>query len=429
MSAITLNVLPNTTQHDAGFIFSLDGGLANCADSCTYLVPTGTSVGLQVQDTPFYGFVEWSGDCAGDGGCALTLSSMSYTVNAQLIQYNRAFVTLNTYFANMGGKAGADLICAHEAADAGLGSSSWVALVSNNTIPAESPSNLTGTQSWIRTDGRPFVTASYDAGFWPGNVYYPLVLEAHAYMIDVTNGNGAIWIGNTVATPGGGDCNAWTDSTDVYTSGYGDVNWAPRGVIDLSNDDCSARHRLICLETRSTLPIKPPVMPAGGRRAFVSTTALAANAVTTMGDSTCQFEAMNAGLPNASSFRALYGTSSASAASRFNMTGATWYRTDGVKILSSAADLSLVARIPLAHLNVDANGNTHQITSLSTIPPLVWTGGEVGVATTMTSSCNDWSSNSSSLLGQKSGQFQLTTELVSYLAGCSGTAQVYCFEN
>ncbi len=63
------------------------------------------------------------------------------------------------------------------------------------------------------------------------------------------------------------------------------------------------------------------ITPVTGRTAFVSTSSFDASTGISSADTLCQNEATAAGLPKSSTFLALLSTSTASAASRFTLSG------------------------------------------------------------------------------------------------------------
>jgi hypothetical protein len=127
-------------------------------------------------------------------------------------------------------------------------------------------------------------------------------------------------------------------------------------------------------------------------------------------------------LPNAASFVALMATSSASAASRLSASGANWVRPDGLPLATSAA--SFLAGQILLTPSLHADG------TLAAIGSTTWAGaGGIDASGTSASTCDDWTSASSSL-GAPYGIPQWVNS--DWFGGGSGTCGeelgVYCFE-
>ena len=140
----------------------------------------------------------------------------------------------------------------------------------------------------------------------------------------------------------------------------------------------------------------------------------------------CQSEASSAGLARAANFKALLAANGASAASRFNLSGANWIRPDGVAIASSIANLFAgTLLVPIAQ---HADGSyLHQGDGSYN-----WSGAaDPNTAGTAALTCNNWSSNSSSSTGESGFAADVTGQFFgSWNANpCSYSNSVFCFEN
>ncbi len=198
----------------------------------------------------------------------------------------------------------------------------------------------------------------------------------------------------------------------------------------------AASGHLCCFGVDATRALDPPA----GRRASLSSSTTPGGGVAAR-DAVCAADAAAAGL--AGSFRALVATSTASAASRFDLRGLPWVLVDGVAIVSAGADVvngNLVA--PIA---VGADG-------AYSVETRVWTGGRSPSSLgTEGATCADWSDASTTGNGvfgfpdgtegvapacrMLSGFFSVETSQCSPGAAgctatmpCDGVAPVYCLE-
>ncbi|MGH7925108.1 MAG: hypothetical protein ACREQH_11030 [Candidatus Binatus sp.] len=138
-------------------------------------------------------------------------------------------------------------------------------------------------------------------------------------------------------------------------------------------------------------------------------------------DTLCQTEATNAGLTNPSTFLALLSTSTASAASRFDLSMGSmpFVRQDGIKI----ADAPTLA----AGSALDSGIWQHADGSyFSGFDPTVWTGSATPNAMSA-NTCSDWTSNSA----KGTDGFATETEGMWWrsfdMTSCS-SKPVYCLE-
>ena len=143
-----------------------------------------------------------------------------------------------------------------------------------------------------------------------------------------------------------------------------------------SQGTCSDLRRIYCLEVgRRSFVAPPPAPPQGARLAFLSEDYVPGGGILDA-DQRCADEASAAGVPGA--FLALLATAGQSAISRFDLTGAPWYRPDGIQIVRNAADLAR-GRL-LAPLDCTLRGqHPHS---------LVWTGASTVEA--REGGCGDW---------------------------------------
>jgi hypothetical protein len=137
-------------------------------------------------------------------------------------------------------------------------------------------------------------------------------------------------------------------------------------------------------------------------------------------DSLCASEARAAGLPG--SFKALLSAERVSAASRFDLRGPPWVRTDGVPVVEHAADLarsSLIAPIDVTATGAYVGWNT------------TWTGARTpGDPGTSASTCSSWTSTAPDVYAGWGAGASIDPQFWFGLNGvpCSGWYNVYCLQ-
>jgi hypothetical protein len=350
--------------------------------------------------------------CTSDDGCCP--AGCSGNNDTDCVMPNRVFVTSLGYNANLGGLAGADARCAERARAAGL-TGRFLALLSTSQVSAAS--RFAGSRGWLRTDGRPFTN-----DLW-GNeavIHYPprademgRPLYDHGVSVMTStrvDGQGKSpfcldWTSISQVLNGqvsGGDPGSvWTIWVEGFTSGY-----------------CDQLYRLYCLEVgrRSFVP-PPPPPPRDARLAFIEPEFPPSGGIQDA-DRRCAAAAKAANLPG--TFLALLATSNRSAASRFDLQGAPWFRPDGVQVVATAADLA--ANRLLAPVRVLASG-------APTLVP-VWTGapepGQPGDDT-----CQDWTAAPGTSQGRTGRAYESDRDWFDSFDGktiCSpNRAGIYCF--
>lgn len=317
--------------------------------------------------------------------------------------HNIAFVTSTVHdpltFGTDG--SGADAICAQTASNAGLGGE-YRALVATSSVP--SFDHLGNARGWIRTDGTPLVDLVTD--LQTGHLLHPLRIDENGE--DLGTGAVTVATGSSLSghVPNPGNCNDWSNPASTFGSGL--ARATGNDFIQDSTSQCTSTAHLYCFGVGFDAPLE--VTPADGRLAFVTVEAYVPTGGLVGADALCASEASAAHLPG--TFRALLGTQAASAASRFDLSGPTWVRTDGIALADS----------PLAFVNGDL-ATAPSVTAIGTeaIMTNVMTGGPVGVASPM--SCGDWTgtglTNSGNAEHASSNAFMVTT------ASCVGLP-IYC---
>jgi hypothetical protein len=338
-----------------------------------------------------------SGD-AGEDGRALPKADSSTVADAAADSAPRdaydasppnvVFVTSQAYTGDLGGSSGADQKCQAHAADAGL-DGTFIAYLATTIESARA--RLDGGRGWVRTDGKPVADLATDLA--SGYLWYPIALDEHGKPAAVTPlvGTGADDTGNTQRS---GDasftCDDWTTGNASLWVVTGDLLAGYPAFEDSFSEGCDAPMHLYCLTVDRAVPVVRP--NAVGRYAFVAMPAFDTSQGLAAADAICQNAAAGF-LPG--SYKALLATSSTSAASRFDLSGAPWLRPDGVLVVASAADLAsdkLLAPVILGADGGHLGGGGF------------WSGAaSMGSAGDGGTSCNDWTSadgSSSALAGQ-----------------------------
>jgi hypothetical protein len=333
---------------------------------------------------------------------------------------NVVFVTSTTTIpAHLGGLQGADAYCADRARAAGL-PGTYVAWLSSSTVNARD--RLGGASGWRRVDGTPF--AATVADLVAGKIFYPVRLDEFGNLttgsvLTGTNVDGTAYVSS-----------GWNTCSDYTTDPGGQVAaGSPDGTTSAFTLSagilCTLPVRLYCLSTDRQDVVA--VTPSVGRRAFMASGyAPAASGGLPNADTYCQTAATNAGLTGGL-FKALIATSTASAASRFNLGGAPWVRIDGARLAAS----------PTAFMASDLETTLTQLADGTYSSDLVWTGhaatgGPSDVSTT-SDDCVDWTSVLSTdfaTMGSSSAAGPAFFNAVQQLrcSGTNGSASLYCLE-
>jgi hypothetical protein len=180
-------------------------------------------------------------------------------------------------------------------------------------------------------------------------------------------------------------CADWTAGTGASFGEQGlSIGGAGAWSDDAVETDCLASAHFYCFDTSHISALT--VTPTPGRVAFVSIGSLATSMGVSGADTLCQSEASAAGLANSTQFLALLSTSTASAASRFDLsaTSAPYVRPDGIEIADAQ---TLVSGATLSSgIWQHADG-----TYVSEFAASVWTGStSPNVTGTLATTCEDW---------------------------------------
>jgi hypothetical protein len=375
-----------------GVVSSNPPGLRCSAPPCSATFPSGTAVSLSatVDAASGLGVSAWSGPgCSGLEGCN-SLLTQDTTISVSFAPANRVFVTSVSRAGDLGGLTGADALCQQQANLANLGGGNFIAFLPTDTTNAYD--RLAGSRGWARTDGRlVFDTVVNDYATGTTNaMFYPIRVDERGNDVGSLLVHTGSWIDGN-AFPGETTCGNWTSaSTDLHS--MGDSAAQGQGFNSVGASSCSQPAPLLCFEVGRNVAVKPT--PVAGRVAFLgSTHALGGGLVAA--DARCQSEAAGVGL--AGSFKALLASSTASAESRFNLSGSPWVRADGIRIAPTPRAF-FESQLLEAAPNVSADGRSYDEGDG------IW-GGAVSatVAGTAASTCNDWTSTTEQGLNGRSG--------------------------
>ncbi|MEM6292845.1 MAG: hypothetical protein AAGA54_16340 [Myxococcota bacterium] len=290
-------------------------------------------------------------------------------------EYNVVFVTSSSIPADFGGLEQADEICRQHARDAGL-EGTFVAWLSTSTTDALS--RLQGARGWVRTDGRPFADQADDVVF---DNFYPPALNEYGEFVDA---DVRPWTGTRFTGLRHEDtCDDWTSQTartmrGTPFAGIGQWIVGPLGT-------CSGSAPLYCFSTDRTVALEVDT-PTEFRRVFVANKFPLDEGGRASADQRCQQDADHAGLPG--TYLALLPTATSAAADRFDLTGPTWVRADGIAVWEHASDLS--HEDMLAPVSFDANGaRSAEIVMAGASSPGALPAAEI---------CEDWTTSEGEVL-------------------------------
>ena len=347
--------------------------------------------------------------CGAGAACAACSSGTGCdTTSGKCSAANVMFVTSTGFTSgNFGGLAGADAQCQTAAQGAGL-SGTFIAYLSTSTAAA--PSRVQNARGWVRPDGLPVADTPQQLA--AGNLLYPVLLDEHGqrvasnlneFAMTGTKFDGTINAGET--------CVDWTSGSNNDTGAGGDPlagysGWQAEP--SLSCGSVGETWRLYCLQNSAKVSV---ALPTGqGRVAFMTASPWIPSGGLAAADARCQSEAQAASLSG--TYLAFLSTSTASAASRFDLGGAAWYRTDGVKVFAQNTDLNTFT--VAAPICVAANGTTHLGNYYG------WNGSSTpATAGTLATTCMDWTSNATA----DAGTAPATVSIVGFTDTADGRRQ------
>jgi len=347
-------------------------------------------------------------------GCGRLAFDETGAVDAPTQAANTIFVTSTTKRPDLiGSLAGADAMCMERAAAVGL-QETFVAWMSTTTVDAID--RLGDARGWRRIDGLPFADTIED--IQAGAILYPASLDESG---DEVGGWPPVATGtNEVGRfdPVVGTCGDWTTTTGVTY--YGSINAASTGFTAYSQTTCSEAMHVYCMGIDRQRSVMPP--PESGRKAFVAPLWTPGGGLASA-DAHCQATASSAGLDG--TFKALLASSTGSAASRFDLQGPRWVRTDGILLADTATDFMAGRRH--TGIQVAANGTSYFEDEV------VWTGssstGSFDLdSTTAGAHCADWTTTSGSAGTGVAGDRRVSLFDAIYPLPCSSAHLLYCLE-
>jgi hypothetical protein len=295
---------------------------------------------LRVSALPVHGRkvreVKWVDDACTpreDGSCELSLQSSLLDVVFEPA-HNLAFVTSERHGVGFGGQDGASALCAEAAMNVEHPGERWIAYLRDGD--ASSLVGLNGSRGWTRVDGLPlFDEAPHPEGNLPhGSVssLFALNVDESAQTVPGPYDQSRAWLSSS-------DCASLTSASPDEHTNAGIVH-APLSYLAHDERPCSGKYHLYCFGTGKVAPL-PQTPRFVGPIAFVTRArfSLQASASTALerADSLCQREACRmgfTGVSDASScdsdpgafrrFRALLGTSTVAASSRFDSLAGPW---------------------------------------------------------------------------------------------------------
>jgi hypothetical protein len=374
--ALTLTI--NKIGAGTGTVTSKPDGIS-CGATCQASYAYGTVVTLAAAPDANQSFIGWDSTvCTGTGSCAFNLTGNTVVRASFSPPPNIVFTTSTTQTAALGGLAGADAICAQRAVAGGL-AGTYRAWLSTSTVNAID--RLGSASGWVRPDGKPVLNNVADIS--KNNFFYPPRLDEFGNDLGVdpvvitgTGVDGMLYTG-TNATTCGNFTSDVEDGNAILLAGWASANslWFTNGAVAL----CSVQARIYCFGIDHLAQVAVTLAP--GRRAFMTAASWTPGAGIGSADVLCQNEATAAKLPG--TYKALLAPSGASAASRFDVSGAPWIRSDGIPLAPTASAFFSATVLDVSP-SVSADG------SVNCWSCSVWSG-----AATMTSAgsymnCGNW---------------------------------------
>jgi hypothetical protein len=410
---VPLTVTARVFGPGSGTLVSSPAGI-HCTAPCTQSVsvPVGSTVTLTSTGSPL---VSWgaSTGCSGSKCSVILTAALNLTVTFSGNNY--VFVSSTTHDGNLGGLSGADAMCKQAASKAGLPGTyvAWLATSTTNAL-----SRLGSARGWIRPDGLPFADST--TALAAGQILYPPEINelGQVGINDVFTGanpDGSLVTG--VGQPNF-NCNDFTSNTSSQTALCGGSSGGGWGWTNGQGEYCNATASVYCFGTDLSNAVT--FTPSTGRHAFLSKGAFTPSSGLGSADALCRSEATAASLTNSANFLAMLASGTASAASRFNLSGSNWVRRDGVAITNTPADIENGI---VAALTVNADG-----TYVNTQVYVAGGGSLTSSAGTPATTCNNWSSASGTVsyaVDEYSGYtwFEYSTMT------CAMPYNVFCFEN
>jgi hypothetical protein len=385
---------------------TIGGVVATCLDH----VPDATVVTLTATADPGSWFRGWQTGCTGRHACEVVASG-DLTVTGELIaEPNRVFMSSRVHDGNFGGIAAGDAICQQLATEAGL-TGSYRILVSSAT--EDWTARLGTARGWIRPDGEPVgdTTIGGDAAM------YNVRLDERGRDVGAT----IYWAPRPLEGVTTTFCAGWTSNSSTTTGSEISFFAAVRRTALINGDGsvfptaCSKEMRFLCAEVDRRVEISP--IRTSGRLAFVTKGTWKTSTGVASADALCGAEASAAG--KTGSFKALLATSTASAISRFDTSGAPWVRVDGMPLLATAAAFQTAKSFDIA-AGVRLDGSLQAIYT-----PIPLAGRDFHTPAPADRCCSDWTMATNTAFD---GFEPWSTDPNSFSSTCGMSQPVLCLE-
>ncbi|HTV22605.1 MAG TPA: hypothetical protein VMG12_28145 [Polyangiaceae bacterium] len=398
-----------------GRVISDPAGIDCSEPPCRARFARGTSVELMAQTslTGGSGFAGWSGPCNGLDDCRVLLDGSDVSLVASYAPANIAFVTSTSSSGYVGGLTAADGLCAARAASAGL-AGTFRAYLSTSSVNAID--RLGGARGWVRTDGRPLLDAREDVA--SGRLFYTLRFDEGGR----DAGERVVWTGSGPdgkLAAAGAACNDWgaIEGASGNSGQLGNSDLGGTGLSRGASGPCEYNAAMFCFQVNRTVRIRPA--PSPGRRAFVSAARFPVAGGIAAADALCRQDAASGNLSG--SYRALLATSTASAVSRFDLSGPAWVRLDGIPIVANAADLFFGRRWE-APINLTPTGVYFDIQGAFVGGTSLIEPGALG------NTCSDWTSTTGSVFTGRAGFTGLDDAYYAFVSACTVQVSLTCLE-
>ena len=159
---------------------------------------------------------------------------------------HRIFVTMTQYDGNLGGLSGADSYCSQAASSAGL-ERTYRAILSTDTVAAESRLNITGAVYIFSDDSTRSLVAASGIDFWGTDTENLRNTISISELYTVVSSN--VWTGTTSegGTMGTQNCNEWQSSSSGQNSFYGSSTALDSTWVENSPESCNNINHLYCI--------------------------------------------------------------------------------------------------------------------------------------------------------------------------------------
>lgn len=151
------------------------------------------------------------------------------------------FVSSASFNGNLNGLVGGNAKCAAAAANAGLPTATWKALLSDSNTHVKNRISLSGSLYNLKGE----VIATSNASLWDGGISHDI--RTNEFGSDV--GNVDIWTGsNSDGTRSSDTCSSWSSSSSNGASGrYGDAQQNDADWVSDGSENCNNQNRLYCI--------------------------------------------------------------------------------------------------------------------------------------------------------------------------------------